>query len=176
MLGLLLLGDYLEKSDMKTGLSSRSFPTARKDRTMKIRSLALSALLGATLSASVLAQPGQGMGPGGGMGPGMGPGGGMGGMGPGGKGMQYRFNKDNTPGWSLMTPEERTAHHDKMMADMKAADARLEALAQTMTSGRGDDKVAAMQAILTELVKNQVDMHRHMAMMHDHMMSQMSHK
>ena len=78
------------------------------------RSLALSALLGATLSASVLAQPGPGMGPGGGMGPGMGPG--MGGMGPGGKGMQYRFNKDNTPGWSLMTPEERTAHHNAMMA------------------------------------------------------------
>ena len=66
--------------------------------------------------------------------------------------------------------------HDKMMADMKAADARLEALAQTMTSARGDDKVAAMQELLTELVKNQVDMHRHMAMMHDHMMSQMSHK
>ena len=66
--------------------------------------------------------------------------------------------------------------HDKMMADMKAADARLEALAQTMTSARGDDKVAAMQTLLTELVKNQVDMHRHMAMMHDHMMSQMGHK
>jgi len=33
-----------------------------------------------------------------------------------------------------------------------------------------------MQALLTELVKNQVDMHRHMAMMHDHMMSQMSPK
>ena len=66
--------------------------------------------------------------------------------------------------------------HDKMMAGMKAADARLEALAQTMTSARGDEKVAAMQALLTELVKNQVDMHRHMAMMHDHMMSQMPHK
>ena len=63
--------------------------------------------------------------------------------------------------------------HDKMMADMKAADARLEALVQTMTSARGDDKVTAMQALLTELVENQVDMHRHMAMMHDHMMSQM---
>jgi len=66
--------------------------------------------------------------------------------------------------------------HDKMMADMKAADARLEALVQTMTSARGDDKVTAMQALLTELVENQVDMHRHMAMMHDHMMSQMPHK
>ena len=69
-----------------------------------------------------------------------------------------------------------TMDHEKMMADMKAADARLEALAQTMTSARGDDKVAAMQALLTELVKNQADMHRHMAMMHDHMMSQMPHK
>lgn len=65
---------------------------------------------------------------------------------------------------------------DKMMADMKAADARLEALAQTMTSARGDDKIAAIQALLTELVKNQVDMHREMAMMHDHMMSQMPRK
>jgi Spy/CpxP family protein refolding chaperone len=83
---------------------------------MKIRTLALSVLLGATLSTSVLAQPGQGMGPGGGMGPGMGPGGGMGGMGPGGRGMRFDFNKDNTPGWSLMTPEERTAHREKMLA------------------------------------------------------------
>jgi hypothetical protein len=66
--------------------------------------------------------------------------------------------------------------HDKMMADMKAADARLEVLAQTMASARGDDKVVAMQALLTELVTNQLEMHRHMAMMHDHMTSQMPHK
>jgi hypothetical protein len=79
-----------------------------------------------------------------------------------------------TPQHSMPTPRVGgMMDHDKMMADMKAADARLEALAQTMTSARGDDKVAAMQALLTELVKNQVDMHRHMAMMHDHMMSQM---
>ncbi len=84
---------------------------------MKTRTLAFSMFFGIALSASALAQPGPGMGPGGGMGPGMGPGmGGMGGMGPGGRGMQYRFNKDNTPGWSLMTPEERAAHHDRMMS------------------------------------------------------------
>jgi len=41
--------------------------------------------------------------------------------------------------------------------------ARLEALAQTMTSARGDDTVVAMRALLTELVKNQIDMHRHRA-------------
>ena len=85
---------------------------------MKLAQLAFATLLGAALAAPVLAQPVQGMGPGGGMGPGMGPGGGMGqGMGPGGgPGMRYQFNKDNTPGWSLMTPEERTAHHNAMMS------------------------------------------------------------
>ncbi|MDT3736518.1 MAG: hypothetical protein ROZ00_09850 [Denitratisoma sp.] len=87
---------------------------------MKLAKIAMTALLGASLSISVHAQqPGQGMGPGGGMGPGMGPGGGMGGMGgmgPGGRGMRFEFNKDNTPGWSLMTPEERTAHREKMLA------------------------------------------------------------
>jgi hypothetical protein len=33
-----------------------------------------------------------------------------------------------------------------------------------------------MQELLGELVRNQVDMHHHMSMMHDHMMSQMPHK
>ena len=81
------------------------------------------------------------------------------------------------PEHSMPTPQAGgMMDHDKMMADMKAADARLEALVQTMTSARGDDKLTAMQALLTELVKNQVDMRRHMAMMHDHMMSQMPHK
>ena len=68
------------------------------------------------------------------------------------------------------------AEHEKMMADMKAADARLEALVQTMKSASGNDKVRAVQELVTELVQNQVDMHRQMAMMHEHMMSQMSHK
>ncbi len=77
---------------------------------MKLAQLAFAALLGATLSAPVLVQPPQGMGPG------MGPGGGMGGMGPGARGMRYQFNQDNTFGWSLMTPEERTAHHNAMMS------------------------------------------------------------
>jgi len=80
---------------------------------MKCVQLAFAALLGAALAAPAFAQQGQGMGPGSGMGPGMG---GMGGMGPGARGMRYQFNKDNTPGWSLMTPEERTAHHNAMMS------------------------------------------------------------
>lgn len=75
-----------------------------------------------------------------------------------------------------MPPSGGMMNHDKMMSDMKAADARLEVLVQTMKSASGNDKVGAMQALLTELVQNQVDMHRQMAMMHDHMMSQMPHK
>lgn len=81
------------------------------------------------------------------------------------------------PEHNMSTPQAGgMMDHDKMMADMKAADARLATLVQTMTSARGDDKVAAIQALLTELVSNQVDMHRQMALMHDHMMSQMPRK
>lgn len=48
-------------------------------------------------------------------GPGAGMGGGMGGnMGRGGMGM--RFGRSNTPGWSLLSPEERTAHRERMLA------------------------------------------------------------
>jgi hypothetical protein len=37
-------------------------------------------------------------------------------QGPGpGRGPQWRFDADTTPGWSLMTPEERDAHRAKMM-------------------------------------------------------------
>lgn len=54
----------------------------------------LSALLATALSVTAMAQPGPGPGP----------------------RQGFRFNQDNTPGWSLMTPEERTAHHEKMMS------------------------------------------------------------
>ena len=73
---------------------------------MKTSKLTMIALLGALLAAPAFAQPGSGMGGMGGMGPG------MGGMGPG-KG-RMAFNQGNTPGWSLMTAEERTAHQQKM--------------------------------------------------------------
>jgi hypothetical protein len=72
---------------------------------VKLSHLTMMLLLGAVLAAPSFAQPGPGMG-----GQGMGQGGGQ------GTGMRYGFNKDNTPGWSLMTPAERTAHSDKMLA------------------------------------------------------------
>jgi hypothetical protein len=79
------------------------FQSTEKDQTMKISHLAIIALLGAALAAPALAQPGPGMG---GMGQGQGQ----------GKGMRFGFNQDNTPGWTLMTAEERTAHRGKMLA------------------------------------------------------------
>ena len=90
---------------------------------MTFKSLTLIALLGAALATPVLAQGGMGMG--GGMGggwgggPGMQNGGtanwgpGMGYGGHGGRGM--RFIQNNAArGWTLMTPEERTAFQVKM--------------------------------------------------------------
>lgn len=32
------------------------------------------------------------------------------------QGPRYRFNQTNSPGWSLMTPAERTEHRKKMLA------------------------------------------------------------
>ena len=59
--------------------------------------------------------PGPGMGPG--MGGGMGPGRGMG---PG----AARWGQGVTPGWALMTPDERTAHQAKMRAMTTRGDCR----------------------------------------------------
>jgi hypothetical protein len=55
------------------------------------------ALLGAAIAVPVYAQ---------GPGPGGGP----------GKGGGFRYNQDNTPGWSLMSRDERNAYRDKMRA------------------------------------------------------------
>ena len=114
---------------MKTKFQSRltpDFSALGAAAATKLAHIALLAVLGASIATPAFSQPGsgQGMGPGSGMGPGqgmgqgMGPGAGMGpgqGMGPGGgRGKRFNFNKDNTPGWKLMSAEERTAHRDKM--------------------------------------------------------------
>lgn len=59
---------------------------------------------------------------------------------------------------------------DKVIADMQASDAQLQALTQKMQSAQGEAKVLAMQDVVNELVRNQLEMHRHMAMMHNRMM------
>ncbi|MBZ8139952.1 hypothetical protein CLD22_08590 [Rubrivivax gelatinosus] len=67
--------------------------------------------------AGAASTPVQGAGPGmgGGMGGGMGPGGGRG---------AARWGQGVTPGWALMTPEERTAHQTKMRSMTTRADCR----------------------------------------------------
>jgi hypothetical protein len=59
---------------------------------------------------------------------------------------------------------------DKVIADMQASDARLQAMTAKMQSAQGEAKMLAMQDVVNELVKNQLEMHRHMAMMRGHMM------
>lgn len=77
------------------------------------KTIAIATTLVAVMSASVLAQSGPAAAPGGGMG--MGPGAGQ--MGAGARGMRgMRFDKTNTPGWTLMSAEERTANQTKMRA------------------------------------------------------------
>ena len=82
--------------------------------------IVLTSLL-ALSTGTVLAQPGGGRGPGGGQGP-MGaspaasaPGMGMG-MGPGGGRGAARWGADYTPGWALMTEQERNEHRERMRA------------------------------------------------------------
>jgi len=59
--------------------------------------------------------------------------------------------------------------HEQMMAEMKAADAKLDALVKEMNAA-GDAKINAMAAVVTELVRQQKSMHAHMGQMHEQMM------
>lgn len=87
-----------------------------------IKSITLAAVLGAALSAAALAQmgagpgTGRGMGAGQGAGPGAGPGAGqMSGPAAGAQGMRgMRMGQTNTPGWTLMTPTERTEAQNRI--------------------------------------------------------------
>lgn len=73
---------------------------------MKLADITLIVLLAAGMAVPSYAQPGPGMGGMGSMGSGMGA----------GKGPRFAFDKDNTPGWALMSAEERVAHREKMLA------------------------------------------------------------
>jgi hypothetical protein len=92
-------------------------------KTIRIPAAAAAALLVTTLS---MAQGGPGGGPGMGPGTGMGPGARMQGAGPmasapgagmgprAGRGPGARWGTDYTPGWSLMTEQERTEHQERL--------------------------------------------------------------
>jgi hypothetical protein len=60
--------------------------------------------------------------------------------------------------------------HEQMMAEMKAADGRLDALVTQMNATTGDAKTTAIAAVVTELVRQQKSMHDRMGSMHQQMM------
>jgi hypothetical protein len=71
-------------------------------------------------------------------------------------------------------PDVPTTHGQQMMAEMKAADARLDALVRDMNAATGEAKVSAIAALLSELVQQHESMHSHMEQMHQQMMGQHS--
>jgi len=60
--------------------------------------------------------------------------------------------------------------HEQMMAEMKAGDAKLDALVSDMNAAADNAKVNAVAAVVTELVRQHKAMHEHMGQMHQHMM------
>ena len=74
------------------------------------------------------------------------------------------------PSQTMPQTSAPTMNTDKVIADMQASDARLQAMTAKMQSAQGEAKMLAMQDVVNELVKNQLEMHRHMAMMRGHMM------
>ena len=62
------------------------------------------------------------------------------------------------------TPEMMKMHH-QMMSEMKAADAKLEALVKAMNAATGAARVSAMEEVVTALVRQQQAMHERMASM-----------
>ena len=65
------------------------------------------------------------------------------------------------------------AEKEKMMADMKAADQRLDALVATMNTASGTDKMAAITAVVSEMATQRRTMRDGMMKMQEGMMSHM---
>jgi len=65
------------------------------------------------------------------------------------------------------------AEKEKMMADMKAADQRLDALVATMNTASGMDKMAATAAVVSEMVTQRRAMRDGMMKMQEDMMGHM---
>ena len=86
----------------------------------------------------------------------------------------------STPPPSHAAPRATTLEmmkmHHQMMSEMKAADAKLEALVKDMNAATGDAKVAAMAEVVTALVRQQQAMHQRMASMDHCMMMMGSHQ
>lgn len=60
--------------------------------------------------------------------------------------------------------------HEQMMAQMKADDAKLDALVKDMNAASGNKKVDAIAAVVTELVRQHEATYGRMGQMHEQMM------
>ena len=60
--------------------------------------------------------------------------------------------------------------HEQMMADMKAGQAKLDALLKEMNAATGSAKVDAVAAAVNELARQHTGMHGRMGQMHQQMM------
>ena len=69
-----------------------------------------------------------------------------------------------------MSMQDMAKMHEQMMAQMTAGDAKLDTLVKEMNTAKGDAKVDAVAAVVTELVSQQKAMHGHMGQMHQMMM------
>jgi hypothetical protein len=65
------------------------------------------------------------------------------------------------------------ANHEKMMADLKAADQRLDGLVEKMNAASGEAKVDATAAVVTEIAAQRKTMRAGMMNMHQGMMGHM---
>ena len=63
-------------------------------------------------------------------------------------------------------------HHEQMMAEMKAMDARLTEKVAAMNAAAGNEKIEAMAAVINELVAQRKTMQEHMMSRHEKMKSQ----
>ena len=80
------------------------------------------------------------------------------------KGTQAPATPDST------APAGMMQRHQQMMAEMKAADARLDQLVSDMNSATGDAKVTAIARVVSELVNQHKVMHGRMGAMDGQMM------
>jgi hypothetical protein len=71
------------------------------------------------------------------------------------------------------TMAEMMKRHQQMMADIKAADLKLEELVKDMNAATGEAKIAAIAQVVNELVRQQKTMHEHMGTMDQQMMMRM---
>ena len=67
------------------------------------------------------------------------------------------------------------AMHEKMMADMKAAGAKMDLKVAAMNAATGAAKTDAIAAVINEMVSQQKEMMAKMATMHGQMMEHMAH-